>query len=218
MTASADRNQVSAPKRSLRKSMGVAANGHAEEGGPSVSLEDLRSENEQLRQIAAELKQQLEALEKPGAGSWDDREREFESLLEEKSEMIRKLNVRVGELDAAVSAAPAAKPAPAEPIDEDLLMQMEELAREQEEMERDRAQLDEERRQLRHDEEDMEQRMQDMERQVAKSRSDLVKQRNELQELYSMVRMELEKGQQSGVMSERMKSLAQRHQSLASGR
>src|SRR5262245_62118269 len=103
-----DANPTHASKasRSLRQSMGVKANGHDEAAAPRPSA-DLRAENEQLREIAAELQAQLSALEGSGGGGgdWENREREFEALLEEKSEMIRTLNMRARELETAVAAS-----------------------------------------------------------------------------------------------------------------
>lgn len=212
-----DRSTGSATRLPPRPAAGMQGAKHS--GGPPAAPppDELRAENEQLREIAAELKAQFAEISKPAATSWEDREREYEALLDEKSEMIRTLHVRIQELEAASGSRAAAKGSPADD-DPELLATIEELSREQAEMDKERALLDEDRRQLRQDEEDMESRMQEMELQVAKSRSDLVRQRHEVHELYGMVRVELEKGQQSGVMSDRLKSLLQRHQTLGNSK
>jgi hypothetical protein len=72
-----------------------AGNGEPEGGAPPApELELLRAENADLRRTADELRQILEEGKKLEE-SWAQREKEYESLLEEKFEVIRELHLRL---------------------------------------------------------------------------------------------------------------------------
>jgi chromosome segregation ATPase len=177
----------------------------------------LRSENEALRASIAELRQRLENPGAPSQGSWEDREREFETILEEKSEEIRLLYMQIQELERKSDdqEEPAARGA-SRGNDEELNALAEELAQDKGRLDEEREQLRTEREQVRADEEDLERRMQEMELQTAKSRADLVRQRNELQRLYNEVRAELEQAkQQGGAVSDRVRNLERETQELS---
>jgi peptidoglycan hydrolase CwlO-like protein len=182
----------------------------------------LQAENEELRAMIAELRQQLSDSGNPSQGSWEEREREYETVLEEKSEEIRLLYTQIQERERKAeegAAARSSRPARSESGDTgdtDLNTLAEELAADKARLEDEREQLRAEREQLRQDEEDMERRMQEMELQTAKSRADLVKQRNELHRMYNEVRAELEQAKQNGAVSDRVESLEREAQALSS--
>ena len=133
-----------------------------EEAGPTSEelqeLERLREENEQLRALCIELEQALnEATQHAAEGGDEERVKEYEALLDEKTELIRQLHEQLQEAQAAAaepdaqsgapqSGAAAAGPAPHE---DELLTLSEDLERE--------------RRQLQEDEQALMQQMREME-------------------------------------------------------
>jgi hypothetical protein len=187
----------------------------------------LRAENEELHRIVAELEASLAATQAQGGGgggkdgSWEEREREYEALLEEKSEKIRELFSKNQELEKQVAAGggsggDSAAPAREAPQDnEELLALSDELERERCQIEQERRTLDEDRRQLREDEESMMRQMREMELQMAKERAELARQRNELQRLHSEIRHELELAQRDAAVNERLKLLQRRHREVS---
>jgi peptidoglycan hydrolase CwlO-like protein len=177
----------------------------------------LQAENEELRAMIAELRQQASESANPSQGSWEEREREYETILEEKSEEIRLLYMQIQERERkAEEEAPPRSSRSAGSGDSELNNLAEELTADKSRLEEEREQLRAEREQLRQDEEDMERRMQEMELQTAKSRADLVKQRNELHRLYNEVRAELEQAKQNGAVSDRVETLEREAQALSS--
>jgi chromosome segregation ATPase len=186
------------------------------EGGRSNGkLAQLRAENEKLRATIAELRQRLDSASAP-QGSWEDREREFEATLEEKSEEIRLLYMKIQELERKYEEE-ASPPPPriTRGTDEEINALAEELAADQARLEEEREQVRVEREQTRSEEEDLERRMLEMELQTAKSRADLVRQRNDLQRVYNEVRAELEQAKAGGAMSDRVRLLEQETQELS---
>ncbi len=133
----------------------------------------LEGENARLKEAVAELQRALGEATAQADQAWAERAREYESLLEEKSEVIRNLHRKFQE-------APE-RPAGNSPREEELLALSEELERE--------------RRQLQEDEEAMMQQMQQMEVQMARERAELARQRMDLQRLQSEVQREVEKAQ-----------------------
>ena len=182
------------------------------------SVESLKEENDHLRQIIGELRQMLEESAAKGGGgggqSFDEREKEYEAMLEEKSEVIRTLHVRIQKLEKSATDAP---PAPATPVQSDLLALSDELERERCQIEQERRQLEADRIQLRDDEEAMMRQMREMELQMAKERAELARQRNELQRLHSEIRHELEVAQRDAAVNERLKVLQRRHKEVVEG-
>src|SRR5262249_21527972 len=67
-------------------------------GGDVQDLEHLRSENEELRALVLELEHALQSSS-GGQEDWEARSREYEALLEEKSELIRTLHRKVQALE-----------------------------------------------------------------------------------------------------------------------
>lgn len=182
-------------------------------------IERLRAENEQLQALIAELRQQVDEAVGNTQETFAKREEEFEALLEEKSEELRTLFIRIQQTERERAGAAAAHAAsPAGRMDEERVSVWADIQREHAALEQERQRLEEERRQLREDEESMMQRMREMELQVAKSRTDMVRQRNEMQQLHNEVRAELEKAQQTGTSLDRVRSLRQQHQDVANRR
>jgi hypothetical protein len=176
------------------------------EAGPDESheLELLRSENAQLRGLCVELEQALQeatSSQQAGGGFGEDRAREYEVLLEEKSEMIRELHQQlqeahgiVAELEGqrAASPAPRAQSGPA-PREEELLALSEELERE--------------RRQLQEDEQALMEQMREMEVSMARERAEMARQRNDLLRVQAEVRHELERLERNGALQNKIDSL-----------
>src|SRR5262249_28583350 len=135
-----------------------------------LDLHALRAENAQLRQLCAELEQALHEATQPG-GDLENRLREFEALVEEKSQTIRELHAQVlearrvaADLEAQLvraAEAPAARPSRQGPLprEEELLALSEELERE--------------RRQIQEDEQTLMEQMREMEVGMAKERAEL---------------------------------------------
>jgi hypothetical protein len=173
----------------------------SEEGG---DVEHLRAENEELRSLVLELEQALR--HHPAGEDGDARTREYEALLEEKSELIRNLHRKVQALEhelAKHKAVPHEAPKSSAPLPRE-----EELMRLSEELEH-------ERRQLKEDEESLMEQMREMEVQMARERAELARQRNELQRLQTDLHHELELAARDGTLRERLAPLQRRHQDIA---
>src|SRR5262249_2180220 len=128
-------------------------------------LARLRAENGQLRARVEELEQALQAGS-PGQELWLERQKEYETLLEEKSEVIRGLHLKIQEQgDGGGARAPAA----ADGGEGDG------------EVQSLKKQLEEQRRQLEEDEEALMQQMRQMEMAMSKDRAELARQRSEIQ-------------------------------------
>lgn len=160
----------------------------------------LRAENAHLRESLAQLEallQQQADGQRPAAADWAEREKEYERLLEEKSEVIRELHSKIQELQERPAGATL-------PREEELLALSEEL-------ERERAQLKE-------DEEALMQQMRDMEVQMARERAEMARQRTELERLHKEIHHELETAARDIVLRQRLAPLQRRQQELANHR
>jgi hypothetical protein len=166
-------------------------------------VDHLRTENEELRALVIELEQALHN-HSSGSDDWDVRAKEYESLLEEKSELIRNLHRKVQALEqqlAARKAEPTPEPKTAPlPREEELMTLSEELERE--------------RRQLKEDEEALMEQMREMEVQMARERAEMARQRNELQRLQNDLHHELELAARDATLRERLAPLQRRHQDV----
>ena len=167
----------------------------------SINLSDeaedgnlLRAENAELRARIAELEQAL--TNEPT--SWDERQKEYEMLLEEKSEVIRSLHLKIQEMQDP-GAAPAASPA--------TLGDVEKL----------KKGLEEQRRQLEEDEAVVTQQLREMEMAMSKDRAELARQRNEIQRLHNDLNREIEIAARDPGLRDRLVAL-QRLQSSVGGR
>jgi len=166
----------------------------AEPGLMEQELQDLRADNERLRAAVVELEQLLNQSGGGDAADWEEKQKEYESLLEEKSEVIRALHVKMQDMQE--------RPTAATPREEELLALSEELERE--------------RRQLKDDEETLMQQMREMEIQMSRERAEMARQRTELTRLHNEIQHELENAARDGTLRERLAPLQRRHQELLS--
>jgi hypothetical protein len=157
----------------------------------AAELARLRTENELQSRRMAEMEKILNATQEEQM-AWESRQREYESLLEEKSEVIRELHRRLHDQPER-SAAGA-------PREEELIALSEELERE--------------RRQLKDDEQALMEQMRQMEVQMSRERAELARQRNELQRLQNDVRHELELASRDATLRDRLAPLQRRHQDM----
>jgi len=155
-------------------------------------LDRLRAENEQLAARVSELEQIAEEMQKEHT-AWESRQREYEGLLEEKSEVIRDLHRRLHEQSDHVPTGNA-------PREEELIALGEELERE--------------RKQLKEDEESLMQQMRQMEVQMSRERAEMARQRNDFQRLQNDVRHELELAQRDATLRDRLAPLQRRHSEM----
>jgi myosin heavy subunit len=185
-------------------------------GGPPAA--ELQAENNELRSIIAELQQELESASGKTANSFAEKQKEYESLLDEKTELIRELHVKLQELEDEHKKLKEATAKPPTPKEEELMAMSEELERERCQFQQERRQLDEELRQFRQDSEAMNQEMRQMEVQMARERADLARQRTELQRISEEIHHELERIERDRGLSERLEQLRQRHLDTVKGR
>jgi hypothetical protein len=154
-------------------------------------------ENAELRQHVAKLEALLsEALDK--SKYWEDQHSEYVGLLEEKSEVIREMHLKLESLQTS-HAAPA-PPVLATPGEADLLSLCEEL-------EKERAQLKE-------DEAALMEQMRALEVQMSRERADLGRQRAEIQRLHNEVKHELDLANREAALRDRLQPLMRRQQDL----
>jgi chromosome segregation ATPase len=196
--------RLAAGNRELRAAV---ANGRPHgEAGDGEEVQRLRGENAELRQRVEEL--ELALLERPETeDDWAERQREYEALLEEKSEVIRNLHQKIQELREAAASAPsgparggAADPATAQ-----------ELVAAKRELEEERAQLEE-------DAQALEQQMRQMEMAMSRERAELARQRTELTRLHNDLRHEMEQAARDAVLKERLQPLQRRQQEVSTTR
>jgi len=162
--------------------------GHTQEVSESDLMEPQDSLADQLRKENAELKARIDEMEH----AWLDSQREYETLLEEKSEVIRGLHQKIQELQSAGSAqTETAQP------DELLAIQQ---------------QLEDERKRLEQDEESLMVQMREMELSMAKERAEMARQRNELQRLQAEFNREVELASRDADLRERLGALQRRQQ------
>jgi len=169
-----------------------------EEAGQHGERDSLEAENRQLRAHVAALEERL-AGSAAGPDAWTEQQKEYEALLEEKSEVIRALHQKIQELRDSGSGEPARGDAGVQKSDlEDL-----------------RAQLEAEREQLRQDEASVMQQMTQMEMTMSRERAEMARQRNELQRLHSDIRHDLEVASRDPSLRDRLASFNRRHQEVS---
>jgi len=177
--------------------------------------ERLRSENAELRALCYELEQALQEAGQQNNGDAAAKVREYESLVEEKTETIRNLHQQLQDTQAtlqdveaqasqALQAAPPPRPVGPIPREEELLALSEELERE--------------RRQLQEDEQTLMEQMREMEVGMAKERAEMARQRNDLQRLQGEIRHELERLEKSGAMQSKIDGLKNKLQDATTRR
>jgi len=169
----------------------------------------LRDENAQLRSLCLELEQALQEASSRGGGDEgsgaSDQNRDFEALLEEKSETIRRLHQHVEELQAALTDAEARA---AEAVEQGGSGARPgggggPVPREE---------------QLQEDEQTLMDQMREMEVGMARERAELARQRNDLQRLQAEIRHELERLERNGALQSKIDSLKSKLQDVTARR
>jgi hypothetical protein len=183
-------------------------NGHAGHGEGADDASRLRLENSGLRQRLEEVEALL--LERGASADWAERQREYEALLEEKSEVIRSLHLKLAELrEAPPPPAPAPDP---EPGADGL------TAADRQELLSLKRELEQERAQLAQDEEALMQQMRVMEMAMSRERAELARQRTEIQRLHADLRHEIDQAARDSGLRERLAPLQRRQQEVSSRR
>ena len=164
-------------------------------------LEMLLLENAELRARV----QELEALE-AGEGDelWLERQREYEMLLEEKSDVIRHLHQKIQESQESAVGGESL-PSNQTNCSGTRVGQAEEILRLKREM-------DEQRRQLERDEEEMMAQMRQMEMTMAKERANMARQQQEVQRLQADLAREIENSSRDPELRERLHTLRRTHE------
>ncbi len=186
----------------LLESLGLSPDG-APKDAVNPETDPLRRENLELREIIAELKQALEPKAPTPDPAIAEKQKEFEALLEEKTEIIRALHLKIKESQGH-------RPASAGAAEDELLALSEELDRERCQMQQEQKQLEDERKQLKDDEQMMTKQLRDMEVQMARERADFARQRSELTRIYEEIRREMENIERNGLLNQRLGQLRQR--------
>jgi chromosome segregation ATPase len=169
----------------------------SDDPAPATDVATLQAENQILCARIAELEKQSGGGEATG-DAWAEQQKEYEALLEEKSEVIRSLHQKIQELrEGGAVERPAGEPAQSGEI-EDL-----------------KARLEAEREQLRQDEETLMQQMTQMEMTMSRERAEMARQRNELQRLYSDIKHELEVASRDATLRDRLATFQRRHQEFS---
>lgn len=147
----------------------------------------LKKENEALQRRILELEEKAKA-DAPTA--WQEQQREFDQILEEKSEAIRRLHMQVHELQEALRGGPQGPTA--EQLDQRQLV------------------LDQLEQRLLADEEALNMQAREMEMSMAKERAELARQRAELQRMHADVQREVELASRDPGLRERLANLQRR--------
>jgi hypothetical protein len=158
-----------------------------------------------LRRTNEALRARIEELESAGAGQteegWQERQREYEMLLEEKSEVIRNLHLQIQEMqESAIGGNDAPPPANSPPASATRLGQAEEILRLKRELEAQRRQLEQ-------DEQDMMAQMRQMEIAMAKERAEMARQRQEMARQQADINREIENNTRAPELRERLNTL-----------
>jgi DNA repair exonuclease SbcCD ATPase subunit len=196
--------RLTAASRELLESLrgpqeaGSAPVAPAPDAASAEEVSQLRRENQELRTHIEELEKLFQEHAPAPAGDqpWAERQREYEALLEEKSEVIRTLHLRIRELqERPAAAAPAAAAIRAEDLPD-----AEELMRVKEEIE-------DQRRQLQEDEEAMVTQLREMEMALSRDRAELARQRQEVQRLQTELAREIEMAGRDPTLRDRLNTL-----------
>jgi chromosome segregation ATPase len=190
----------------------------AEQPADSTQLADLQAENTELRSIIADLQQELEAVSGKNENDWTERQKEYEGLLDEKTELIRQLHIKIQEMEEQFRELQEHAAKPPTPKEEELMAMSEELERERCQLQQERRKLDEELRVYKEDSEALNGEMRQMEVQMARERADLARQRTEVQRISEEIRHELERIERNSGLNSRLEQLRTRHQDTTKGR
>ena len=149
------------------------------------AIAELRRENDALKQRIAELEREADT---PLA--WSDQQREFEQLLDEKSETIRMLNMQLQELTKQLQGGHD------RPTFENFHLK--------------EADLEAKLSRLRDDEEALKLQLREMEMGMAKERAELARQRSDMQRMSADLQRELEMASRDPALRERLNNKQQR--------
>jgi hypothetical protein len=164
----------------------------------------LRAENLQLRIRLKDVERLLQADSDRREESWAEQRKEYEMLLEEKSDVIRSQHQQLQELrEQFPSSQGTAKPAAADSANDAL---RQELMAIQEELEEQRRQIDEDERAVRD-------QARQMEIAMSKERVEIARQRGELQRMHQELQHVIEQAQRDGGLRERLLAMQRRSQS-----
>jgi hypothetical protein len=170
-------------------------------GGSPEEFEMISAENEQLRNLCVELEQALQEATQHADLTVDDRIKDLEALLGDKTQTIRDLHDQLQTAKTTIAeqevAGKSRREGPA-PREDDLLNLSEELERE--------------RRQLQDDEQTLMDQMREMEVSMARERAEMARQRNDLQRLQSEIRHELERLERNGALQSKIDGLKSKFQ------
>jgi hypothetical protein len=199
--SSMPRGASSAEKAKCRDDKAILAfssRQHADE-----TVDALRAENEELRRLLTAAEESLVAA---GAkdDDWKEQEREYSRMLEEKTDLIRELHLKIQDLQQLElqQAAPAEESAPSPPSQDAA-----ELCALSDELEHERNQLKE-------DEKTLMQQMRLMEVQMSRERAELARQRSEIERLHQEVRDELEQASREDTLKDRLMPLMRRQSEI----
>jgi chromosome segregation ATPase len=163
-------------------------------------VDALQAENAELRRQLEELRAQREADSKLHE-QWRDLQEEYEARLEEKTEVIRALHVKVEELEVATL------PVKRTPKDEELLAMSEDLERERCQLQQEQKELEDLRKRLTEDERAMHEQMREMEMQMARERAEFARRRTDMQRILEEIRREIDKAERNGQLSQRLRQI-----------
>jgi hypothetical protein len=200
--------RLAAGHKELLLEAGLVGGVPAAEGEPDArEVGQLRAENARLRARVEELEQELLATAQQREQTWSEQQREYEALLEEKSEVIRGLHLKLQELKPA-DGQPAAGEADAADA----------ASAPRDDLEALRQQLERQRQQLEEDEAALEQQMKQMEVTMSRERVELARQRSELQRLHNDFKHELEMAARDEKLRERLAPLQRLQQQVMSSK
>jgi DNA repair exonuclease SbcCD ATPase subunit len=169
-------------------------------------VEMLRGENAALRAKADELEQLVALSAQEAEERWAERQREYESLVEEKSDVIRGLHQKIAELRERAASSSShtstAAAAAAAVVDDSG-----EATPDRQELLRLKRELEEARDQMLSDEESMMAQMRQMEMALARDRAELARQRSELQRLHGDLKHDMESAARAPGLRERLTAL-----------
>lgn len=159
----------------------------------------LRMENTELKARIRDLEAMLQDRSGQSEDVWLERQREYETLLEEKSEVIRSLHQKIQEAQESAIGG-FNEPPPGAGCSSTRLGQAEEILRLKREM-------DDQRRQLQQDEEDMMEQLRQMEMTMARERAEMARQRQEINRLQADLAREVEHVSRDSGLRDRLQNL-----------
>jgi chromosome segregation ATPase len=192
----------SSPEKAVRNDEHLTGNEIDDSLDTDQIIDALRAENAELRQRLASLEETLQHAEAKGE-DWGEQDREYARMMEEKTDVIRELHLKIQALQASSQAHTSPQPATQTPGDADLVALSEEL-------ERERAQLKE-------DETQLMQQMRAMEVQMSRERAEIARQRADIDRLHVKMQDELEQASREATLRERMQPLMRQHQAMMRG-